>query len=236
MNIASYKEEKIKDFSTRVFGMSGDKKDDLSLSEEQEQQPLRIDEASDEGDPMSRPSAVIDDEDDETWTNQPAAAQKNAEPGELADDRDGEAEEEEIEQARAPRRAIQNGKDVLCEELPDRAQRAAGRLKPFLSGIIVVELAGAPERFVFDWRDESPKTVVITKDVQISLDDQGATSIASERVVADTVISLSESHLMAIRSGDLNPQVGMLTDKIRVRGRVGPAVYLFNLVAPRART
>jgi hypothetical protein len=29
--------------------------------------------------------------------------------------------------------------------------------------------------------------------------------------------------------------VGMLTDKIKVKGKVGPAVYIFNLVAPRVR-
>jgi putative sterol carrier protein len=38
---------------------------------------------------------------------------------------------------------------------------------------------------------------------------------------------------MAVRSGDLNPQVAMLADKIKVKGKIGPAVYLFNLIAPR---
>ncbi len=56
---------------------------------------------------------------------------------------------------------------------------------------------------------------------------------ASHRV--DTVICLSERSVMAIRSGDLNPQVGMLTDKIRVSGQIAPAVYIFNVIAPRSR-
>jgi hypothetical protein len=222
--------------------MTGDKKDELAMSEEQEAQPLRIDEASDEqgfGTPRrakvdSAPSDSDDDEDDETWTNQPSSA-KEASPAAEAEDGDSEEHEDEVEQTRASRRAIQNGRDVICEELPERAQRAALRLKPYLTGVLVVEFTNSGERFVFDWRDEAPKTHPIGREVVVSISGDGASSVSNDKVQADAVIALSEQHVMSIRSGDLNPQIGMLTEKIRVKGKVSSAVYLFNLIAPRSR-
>jgi len=224
--------------------MTGDKKDDLALSEEHDSQPLRIDEASDqEGFPATRgarrDAAQVgsdDEEEDETWTNQPPSSQEARDASDVDEEDDTEGQEEEVEQTRASRRAIQNGRDVLCEELPERAQRAALRLKPFLTGVLVIELTNSGERFVFDWRDDGPKTHAIAREVVVTLDETGSVSVAADKVQADAIIALSEQHIMAIRSRDLNPQVGMLTEKIRVKGRVGPAVYLFNLIAPRSRS
>jgi putative sterol carrier protein len=164
------------------------------------------------------------DRDPGTWTNQPAGGAAQEEPLDDLDD------EEEEEQQPAPRKVIQNGKDVLCEELPDRAQRAKLRLKPYLTGALAIELTNSGERFLFDWRGDEPKVTPLTKDVTLTLGE------GSDPSMVECVISISEQSLMAVRSGDLNPQVAMLADKIRVRGKVGPAVYLFNLVAPRFRT
>jgi hypothetical protein len=219
--------------------MSDDRKLESAQNDEkqgQDPQPLRIEEASDEA-PARRvrgSGGASDDEEDETWTNQPSSS-SGEDREEFEQDVDDDLDEQEVEQARAPRRAIQNGRDVLCEELPDRAQRAAIRLKPFLTGVLVVELTNSGERFVFDWRSDTPKTTPINKDVVVSIDEQAAPTVSDDRVQADACISISEQHLMSIRAGDLNPQIGMLTEKIRVRGKVSPAVYLFNLVAPRAR-
>jgi len=223
--------------------MASDKKEELALSEEQESQPLRIDEASDEqefsaaqrshGDPAQ--GSFDDDEEDETWTNQPPKAKEGAQAAEVEED-DSEEPEDEVEQTRTSRRAIQNGRDVLCEELPERAQRAAIRLKPFLTGVLVIEFTNSGERFVFDWRDEGPKTHSIGREVVVTIGEAGSASVTGDKVQADAVITLSEQHVMSIRSGELNPQIGMLTEKIRVKGRVSPAVYLFNLIAPRPRS
>jgi hypothetical protein len=147
-----------------------------------------------------------------------------------------DVDHEEVEESRTPRRAIQNGRDVLCDELPERAQRAAIRLKPFLTGILVIELTNSGERFLFDWRDDGPKTSVLPREISVSWDEHAGPSVQSDKVNADAMISLSEQHLMSIRSGDLNPQIGMLNEKIRVKGKIAPAVYLFNLVAPRSRS
>jgi hypothetical protein len=212
--------------------MSEDKHEEQVGSDEQEAQPLRIDEAADDIAASARRKGGDADDDDETWTNQPA---KGAEEDLGADDLDEDAEEEEQERQRAPRKPINNGRDVLCEELPDRAQRASLRLKPYLTSTILVELTNSGERFLFDWREEAPKVTSVARETVLSTDESQGVVVTAEKINADSFILLSEQHLMSIRAGDLNPQVGMLTDKIKVRGKVSPAVYIFNLIAPRSR-
>jgi len=177
-----------------------------------------------------RSTEVEADEDEETWTNQPSA--HAAHTGDLpADEEDLEDDEEdEAEQQPAARKAIQNGRDVVCDELPFRASRAKQRLRPYLTGTLVIELTNLGERYLFDWRGEEPKVSPVEGAISLA---QGESSDASK---VDCIISISEPNLMAVRSGDLNPQLAMLADKIKVQGRVSPAVYLFNLVAPRERS
>lgn len=161
------------------------------------------------------------EENDETWTNRPASGGSD---DVVADE---ELLDEEEEQAPAPRKVIQNGRDVLCEELPSRAVRAKLRLRPHLTCVLGVEILSSGERFVFDWKSEEPKVTPVTGGFTLSADSPG------QATVVESIISLTEQNLMAVRSGDLNPQVAMLADKIKVKGKVGPAVYLFNLIAPR---
>ncbi len=171
------------------------------------------------------------EEDDETWTNQPALSGASALQEQAGDDEldDDDEEEEEAEQAPLVKKPIQNGRDVVCEELPARASRAKARLRPYLAGTLVIELTNLGEKFLFDWRGEEPKVSPIEGPIQLA---QGETSDAA---AVDCIVSLSEQNLMSVRSGDLNPQLAMLADKIKVKGKVAPAVYLFNLVAPRER-
>jgi putative sterol carrier protein len=98
-----------------------------------------------------------------------------------------------------------------------------------LAGTLVIELTNLGERFLFDWRDDEPKVSPVEGPIQLA---QGEQSDAGK---VDCVVSLTEQSLMSIRSGDLNPQLAMLADKVKVKGKVAPAVYLFNLVAPRER-
>jgi len=180
-------------------------------------------------DPADEPRAVSGatpdgDDDEETWTNQPkgaSAAESEGSEDDLLDD------EEEQDAQPATRKVIQNGRDVLCEELPNRATRAKIRLKPHLTCVIAVELTSSGEKFVFDWKGEEPKVSPAIGGLTLNAENPG------EATLVDSIISLTEQNLMAVRSGDLNPQVAMLADKIRVKGKVGPAVYLFNLIAPR---
>jgi len=100
-------------------------------------------------------------------------------------------------------------------------------MKPHLTCSLVVELTSSGEKFLFDWKGEEPKVAPVTGPVLIASAEGGDPS------AVDSLISLTEQNLMAVRSGDLNPQVAMLADKIKVKGKIGPAVYLFNLIAPR---
>ncbi len=169
------------------------------------------------------------EEDDETWTNQPASGGGSESQEQGGDDELEDDDEEEAEQAPLVRKPIQNGRDVVCEELPARASRAKARLRPYLAGTLVIELTNLGEKFLFDWRGDEPKVSPVEGPIQLA---QGDTSDPSS---VNCIVSLSEQNLMAVRSGDLNPQLAMLADKIKVKGKVGPAVYLFNLVAPRER-
>ena len=200
--------------------------------EEQQESSSRVDASEDSSrvamdssdEKTSRTAPSIDgDEDEETWTNQPkgaVAAESDGAEDELLDD-------EEEHDAPPTRKVIQNGRDVLCEELPSRAARAKLRLKPHLTCMLGVEISSSGERFVFDWKGEEPKVSPANGSLTVNAENSG------DATVVDTIISISEQNLMAVRSGDLNPQVAMLADKIKVKGKVGPAVYLFNLIAPR---
>jgi hypothetical protein len=191
-------------------------------SEETSLEPTRL--ATDPSDEPAPPRTVpVDgDDDEETWTNQPAkGAAVDAGEDDLLD------EEEDHDVQPITRKVIQNGRDVLCEELPSRASRAKLRLKPHLTCVLALELSSSGERFIFDWKGEEPKVAPSTGALTVNAENPG------EATLVDSIISLTEQNLMAVRSGDLNPQVAMLTDKIKVKGKIGPAVYLFNLIAPR---
>lgn len=136
---------------------------------------------------------------------------------------------------RPPRKHIQNARDVVCDELPDRVSRAATRLKPYLSGSIVFHFTNSGERFLFDWRAETPSTRQLERGIEITCEESKGQLESDNAINVDAIISISEANLMAVRAGSLNPQVGMLTEKIRVKGKIAPAVYVFNAVAPRGR-
>jgi hypothetical protein len=194
-------------------------------AEEPSLEPTRL--ATDPSDEPAPPrvAPVDGDEDDETWTNQPAkgaAAEAEASDEDLLDD-----EEEEQDVQPVTRKVIQNGRDVLCDELPSRAARAKLRLKPHLTCVLGLELSSSGERFIFDWKGEEPTVIPATAALTVNAESPG------EATLVDSIISITEQNLMAVRSGDLNPQVAMLADKIKVKGKIGPAVYLFNLIAPR---
>jgi hypothetical protein len=213
--------------------MTEEKKAGEAPTEDTERAPLGLDDEAQEAFARARVSRRGED-DEETWTNRPPSEQEEAGSGSATDEH-FEDDEDEGESARRPTRQINNARDVVLEELPERAGRAAVRLKPFLTGVTVIEFTNTGERFVFDWRDDGPKVSPLSRDVVLSWEEHTGPIVQADRVNADAVVFLSEQHLMSIRAGDLNPQIGMLTEKIRVQGRVSSAVYLFNLVAPRAR-
>jgi hypothetical protein len=187
---------------------------------------------------VEEPAAVAEEEEgeEETWTNQPKelldeqsglVIDGNAADQEGEDDFDEESLEDQ-EEAPAPKRSIRDARDVLMYELVARAGQAKLRLKPYLAGTIGVEFSNSGEQFLLDWRGEELKVSSAPEKLSLEV-AEGA--VSSGKV--DCIISMTENNLMAVRSGDLNPQVAMIADKIKVRGKVTPAVYLFNLIAPR---
>ncbi len=171
-----------------------------------------------------------DGDEEETWSNQSGNNDSDEDDFEGDDD----ASDGDDEQSTPLRKKIETGIDVLTEELPFRAEKAAARLKPFLSARVVFELSNSDKRFLFDWTDNGPVVSTLANEAKLLLEEIGA--VKDGEIQVDTIITLSERAVMSIRSGDLNPQVGMLTDKIRVVGKVSPAVYIFNVIAPRSRS
>lgn len=170
------------------------------------------------------------EEDEETWTNQPRSDGDESEALEVDCD-----EEEEDVQSEPSRKRIETGGDVLSEELPYRAEKAAVRLKPFLTARVVFEVSDSGDKYLFEWAEQGPKVSNLGKKASVKVNEDEM-SVEDNSLRVDTIICLSERSIMAIRSGDLNPQIGMLTDKIQVSGQISPAVYIFNVIAPRSRS
>lgn len=87
------------------------------------------------------------------------------------------------------------------------------KLRTHLAGTIFIELTPEKKKLSFDGK--TGKFV-----------EGGSAS--------DCQISTSARYLEEISAGDLNPQIAMLTDKVKVSGDVGLAVYFFNLIAPNS--
>lgn len=138
-------------------------------------------------------------------------------------DRSGRSEPDSRGGRAAPqaerRRSFHNADELLLEEVKSRAMRGSARLKECIMGTLMIELTNG-KRYGFDCRQPEILVAPLAGDL-------GA------HAPPDCSIRLSEDNLMRIASGDLNPQVGMLSDKIRVRGKSSIAVYFFNLIAPR---
>lgn len=114
----------------------------------------------------------------------------------------------------APRRPG-TSRQLLTQELPEKASGVSTLLRSHLMGEIGVHLTDRGDHYIVDW---------IAEKIQVK-------SVRPES--PDCMIHLTEQNLLKIASGDLNPQIGMLSDKIRVEGKLSFAVYFFNLLVPR---
>lgn len=124
------------------------------------------------------------------------------------------AAEEAPKVNRPPRkRFFKTAKELLLEELALRAAEASPCLKECLVGTVLVDIKDKNELYRVSWSGSGFKV------------EEGAGS-------ADCTIHLSEQNLLKIVSGDLNPQIAMLSDKVFVEGKLSLGVYFFNLIAP----
>ena len=147
---------------------------------------------------------------------------ENAQEPAKANQQDQEAEEEPEAPQRNSRRApVRSAEDLFGDEILYRAEQSGDKLRVLLPGKIYISLTDLNRSFCFTWSDHTPK---IEKNLPLN---PGAIA------VTDCHLVLSEKNLLAIFEGDLNPQVAMLTTKVRVNGSASQAVYFFNLIAPK---
>ena len=146
----------------------------------------------------------------------------NIEDKDIETESNAEPEADEADEAPPPRpsRRVGNAQEFIESELVLRAERAQPKLRANLVGTILLGLSDTGEKFLFDWSNDKPKVEKIVSE-------------KSAGVPIDCKINLSAQHFMKIANGDLNPQIGMLSDKIHVEGKLGLAIYVFNLVAPQ---
>jgi putative sterol carrier protein len=112
------------------------------------------------------------------------------------------------------RKNTQNVRQLLLTDVVERALRSNLLLRTHLAGTLAINLLDSPDHFVLDWTGDKP----VVRPGKVD--------------APDCTLHISESNLLRVAAGDLNPQIGMLSEKIRVEGRLSFAVYFFNLVVP----
>lgn len=117
------------------------------------------------------------------------------------------------------KRSFANSAEVI-DYIPERVHSLPPRLHENLLGVIAVEVtennpSNVKYRRYVDWRGEK---------VAVSELYEG---------VPDTTVTVSEYVFMEIARGNLNPQIALVSNRVRVAGKVGFGIYFFNLISPR---
>lgn len=117
------------------------------------------------------------------------------------------------------KRSFSNAAEVI-DYIPERVHSLPPRLHENLLGVIAVEVtennpANLKFRRYIDWRGE--------KIVCSELYDG----------IPDTTVTVSEYVLMEISRGNLNPQIALVSNRVRVSGKIGFGIYFFNLISAR---
>lgn len=107
--------------------------------------------------------------------------------------------------------------DFLNVELTSRLVNAPDRLMNQMAGSILLQLAG----------DGSYLVNGMSREIRAL---EGGAEPALENY--DCSVQLSARDFLMIANGKVNPQIAMLSEKVKISGKVPLAVYLFNLIAP----
>lgn len=137
-----------------------------------------------------------------------------------------------------------SAEELLLSEIPYRLGRVEQKLRQNLAGRIALRITSGPERrssdsrnsdnrsadsrstetrYLFDWSGDSPSIQKL---------DTGVQKGAAEHASPDCTISIHEQVLLRIANGELNPQITMLSDRLKIDGQSSLGIYFFNLVAP----
>jgi putative sterol carrier protein len=171
---------------------------------------------SDHEEKLPTPIVTLDDEsDDEVITLN--ADQGAATADEFNDDgqENEEQQQRQAEQERSMRRPT-NAREVLTQFVPNRSERADEKLRAHLVGKILVRIEGTSEEYLFELNKGRAQVQEISSPS------------------ADCAIRVSEANLMRLVAGELNPQIAMLSGKVKIEGKAELAIYFFNLIAPRS--
>lgn len=161
--------------------------------------------------------ADFEEEDDEPAVLRPVDEDEEIDRFRGRDDREEKEPEREERREAERKRRFSNADELMGENLASRVKNANPRLRALLKGLIQVSLRGSSTAYHLDWRDDEPKVA------------KGAASSP------DCLIQVNERDLIKIAHGELNPQIAMLSDKVKVEGRSEFAVYFFNLIAGTGR-
>lgn len=138
---------------------------------------------------------------------------------EIDDEPEGEGDSAEQQHAQHQGNRIRpkNVDELILAAIPERARYAGPNLRGHLTGKVRFLIGPSGKAFTVDWTSDEIKTA------------------QSDDPDAACTIELSEADLMRIAAGELNPQVAMLSHKVRVQGNADHAIYVFNLIAPGER-
>ena len=152
-----------------------------------------------------------DDDDDEI------AVAKNYSDDEFADDDDEEDgiedEDEDVEEDDT------SAQSLILRKAVKRASRASDKLRSHITGKLLFHIEDQNQNYLFDWSSTELKVEEIK---------------GKHSKPVDCTVHLNEPDLVRIFEGKLNPQVSMLSGKVKVEGKSSFAVYFFNLLAPRS--
>lgn len=135
----------------------------------------------------------------------------------MAFDNRGEDLENETARPETGRPATRGPRDLeeaLLKEIPARAEQANPRLREQLTGTLLLELSDVRKKYLLDWREE-----------KLKVKENGGGD-------ADCKMYIKHADLWKIFNGTLNPQIAMLSEKIKIEGKLSLAIYLFNLMVP----
>ena len=103
--------------------------------------------------------------------------------------------------------------DLLFTHVVEKSNsEEAKRLREHLKGKIQIKLSDSDRSFSLDWKKEE----LVVKE--------------GEGGKPDCTVTLSEPSLLELASGKLDPQIAMLSDKVKVEGNSKMGMYLFNLL------
>lgn len=108
-----------------------------------------------------------------------------------------------------------NASNLFQGELIELTESASPSLRSQLKGTIALCLQDGKHGYLFDWSSSEPRVSEFP--------------LAKDPPKADCTLHFDEKVALDIASGELNPQIAMLSDKIRVSGKHHLAVYFFNL-------